>query len=112
NNHFQWASPESVPEEIEVADLEKQLALLEVAIPRVMVSEATTPVETHILARGNWMDESGDIVQPAVPAFLGKVETGGQIATRLDLANWLVDAKNPLTARVFANRMWRLFFGI
>ncbi|HLK66809.1 MAG TPA: PSD1 and planctomycete cytochrome C domain-containing protein [Bryobacteraceae bacterium] len=111
-NHFQWASHETEPEAIEVAKVDKDLALLEAAIPRVVVSEATTPTETRILARGNWMDESGEVVQPAIPAFLGKLDTGGARATRLDLANWLVSAQNPLTARVFANRMWREFFGI
>jgi hypothetical protein len=110
--HFQWASPEALPEAIEVANLEKESALLETAIPRVMVSEATKPTETRILSRGNWMDESGEIVQPAVPAFLGKLETGGERATRLDLANWLVSQQNPLTARVYVNRLWREFFGI
>ena len=58
------------------------------------------------------MDESGEIVQPAIPAFLGKLETGGRRATRLDLANWLVSPENPLTARVIVNRLWRQFFGI
>lgn len=64
-----------------------------------------------MLPRGNWMDDSGAVVEPAIPAFLGKLETGGQRATRLDLANWLVSRDNPLTARVFVNRMWREFFG-
>ena len=80
-------------------------------MPRVVVSEATTPTETRILARGNWMDDSGDVVEPAIPAFLGKLDTGGGRATRLDLANWLVSPDNPLTARVFVNRTWREFFG-
>ncbi|HEY2014029.1 MAG TPA: PSD1 and planctomycete cytochrome C domain-containing protein, partial [Bryobacteraceae bacterium] len=110
--HFQWASPEALPEVIEVAKLEKEAALLDTSIARVMVAEATEPTETRILARGNWMDESGDVVQPAIPAFLGKLQTGDRRATRLDLANWLVSPENPLTARVFANRTWREFFGI
>jgi hypothetical protein len=110
--HFQWSSPEVQPQLAEIARLEKEAALLELAIPHVVVAEATTPTETRILARGNWMDDSGDIVQPAVPAFLGKLDTGGQRATRLDLANWIVSKDNPLTARVFVNRAWRQFFGI
>ena len=109
--HYQWASPEAQSEVAELARLEKEAALLELAIPRVMVSEATTPTEIRILPRGNWMDESGAIVEPAIPAFLGKVQTGGNRATRLDLANWLVSRDNPLTARVFVNRLWRQFFG-
>ena len=77
---------------------------LETSIPRVMVSEAVTPADTRILPRGNWMDDSGEIVTPAIPGFLGKLDTGGRRATRLDLANWLVSPDNPLTARVTVNR--------
>jgi hypothetical protein len=57
------------------------------------------------------MDETHEIVEPAVPAFLAKLETDGRRATRLDLANWLVSPQNPLTARAFVNRLWREFFG-
>ncbi|MBC7852681.1 MAG: PSD1 domain-containing protein, partial [Pirellulaceae bacterium] len=42
---------------------------------------------------------------PATPAFT-PVESG-----RRELAQWMTDAKNPLTSRVMANRIWRWHFG-
>src|SRR5262249_43942953 len=87
-------------------------ARVQMNIKRVMVSEAlSTPHETRILPRGNWMDDSGAVVEPAIPEFLGKLNTSGRRATRLDLANWLVSPTNPLTARAYVNRVWRQFFG-
>ncbi len=104
-------TPELQPLVVEVAKLEADLAILEARIPKVVVTEATEPREIRILARGNFLDESGAVVEPAVPGFLAKLDTGGRRATRLDLANWLVSEKNPLTARVYVNRVWRQFFG-
>jgi len=80
----------------------------------VMVTQALkSPRTVRVLPRGNWLDDSGPLVEPAIPAFLGKLKVDGR-ATRLDLANWLTDSKNGiggLTARVFVNRLWYLFFG-
>ena len=87
------------------------LSFLEGAVAEVMVTEAAAPRETRILPRGNWMDDSGQVVQPAIPEFLGNLNTGNRRATRLDLANWLVSSDNPLTARVYMNRLWSEFFG-
>jgi len=112
HEYFEWVTPELQPLVVEVAKLEADLAILEVRIPKVVVTEATEPREIRILARGNFLDESGAVVEPAVPGFLAKLDTGGRRATRLDLANWLVSERNPLTARVYVNRVWRQFFGI
>ncbi len=78
---------------------------------RCMVTESIKPRDIRILARGDWMDETGKIVVPAGPDFLKRVSTGSARATRLDLANSLVSTEHPQTARVFMNRMWYLFFG-
>src|SRR5579871_683304 len=101
----------------ELADLHRKQAQIEGArrlllgqIPTTLVSEATTPRTIRILPRGNWMDDSGAIVEPGVPHFLPQIPGKGR-ATRLDLANWITAPDNPLTARVFVNRMWQLFFG-
>ncbi|QDT69285.1 Planctomycete cytochrome C [Planctomycetes bacterium MalM25] len=77
----------------------------------VLVSRAGDPKETRVLNRGDFMDESGPVVQPAVPEFLGSLPTGGRRATRLDLARWLVSDENPVTPRVFVNRLWSHFYG-
>ena len=103
----------ALPEIAAVAKLELDSARLDASVERTLVSEATEPTETRILPRGNWMDDSGAVVEPAIPAFLGKLAAPAAArATRLDLANWLVSPDNPLTARVFVNRLWRQFFGI
>ncbi len=58
------------------------------------------------------MDESAPVVQPAIPTFLPPIENkDGKRLTRLDLANWITSKENPLTARVFVNRLWKQFFG-
>ena len=111
--HFAWASPELQPLEMAEATLEAEVALLRGAIPRVVVTEADEPRETRILARGNFMDESGAVVEPAIPTFLGKLDTGGRRATRLDLANWIVSPsqsahgarfRKPALAAIFRHR--------
>lgn len=97
----------------ELADLLKREKAL-AAGRLVMVSQAITPRTVRVLARGNWMDDTGEEVVPAVPAFLGKVDAAGKRLTRLDLANWLTDPEKGngvLTARVVANRIWYLLLG-
>jgi hypothetical protein len=108
--YLRWSSPDAESWVIKLATAERDLNLVDASIPRVFVTQSTKPSVTRVLPRGNWMDDSGEVVVPAVPAFLGKVQTTSR-ATRLDLANWIVSQHNPLTARVFANRMWRQFFG-
>ena len=76
------------------------------------VSVSREPLVTRVLARGNWQDESGEIVQPEVPHFLPQPPNPeGRRLTRLDLARWLVSPENPLTARTVVNRLWKQFFG-
>jgi hypothetical protein len=108
---FEYSSPQLFPARLELAKLEMNQSFLEGAVAYVMITESTEPRETRILPRGNWMDDSGPVVQPSIPEFLGHLDTGGRRATRLDLANWLVSPQNPLTARVYMNRMWSEFFG-
>ncbi|MEM7385799.1 MAG: DUF1553 domain-containing protein, partial [Verrucomicrobiota bacterium] len=96
-------------EEAGYAELKTRLTELEKTGRNMLATRSVKARPTRVLPRGNWMDESGEVVTPAVPAFLSVGE--GRGVSRLDLADWLIDRNNPLTARVFVNRLWKLFFG-
>ena len=97
----------------EIQSLKKNQANLKKLTRKTMITRATKPRVTRVLPRGDWLDESGPIVKPAIPGFLGHIQSGDRL-TRLDLANWLTDADKgagKLTARVLVNRLWYLLFG-
>jgi hypothetical protein len=77
---------------------------------RTMITVSIKPRPIRVLSRGDWMDETGDIVEPGVPTIFQQLIRDGR-ATRLDLARWLTSPDHPLTSRVFVNRLWKLFFG-
>jgi hypothetical protein len=83
---------------------------LDKEIPGTMVSqELEKPRPAWLLLRGQY-DKHGDPVSPGVPAVLPPMPQS-DVTNRLSFAKWLVDAKNPLTARVTVNRFWQQFFG-
>ena len=80
------------------------------SIPTTMVmEELPAPRPTHVLFRGQY-DHLGPRVEPGIPACLSAEQRRAQ-RHRLDLARWLVDPANPLTARVAVNRDWQMLFG-
>jgi mono/diheme cytochrome c family protein len=108
------AAADDDPYKKQIGKIEARIKSIHDNALRTMITVAIKPRTIRILPRGNWMDDSGAIVQPAIPEFLGKLPTGDRRATRLDLANWLTDADRGtgrLTARVMANRLWYLLFG-
>ncbi|MEQ1852678.1 MAG: DUF1553 domain-containing protein, partial [Chthoniobacteraceae bacterium] len=81
-------------------------------LAKCIVSVSTPTKRTvRILPRGNWMDESGEIVKPSLPHYLPQKKIERRELTRLDLAGWLAARDNPLTARTVMNRTWKQFFG-
>ncbi|MCG8583296.1 MAG: DUF1549 and DUF1553 domain-containing protein, partial [Pirellulales bacterium] len=97
------------------AEFSKQLAAMKKATRVVMISAPIKPRVVRVLPRGDWLDDTGEIVQPAVPHFMPQPAVKDRRLTRLDLAYWLTsteaDGVGPLTARVAVNRMWYLMMG-
>lgn len=109
--YFLSVTPVLLPARDQLAKVEADRAAFEAALPRTLMTKSTTPREVKLLNRGNWMDDSGPVMTPAVPEFLGRLDTGDRRATRLDLARWIASRDNPLTARTMVNRLWKLYFG-
>jgi len=116
HGHFKSITPELAKLRTDLAAAKKSKTDYEAKVPKCLVSVASETKRTvRILPRGNWMDESGPVMQPALPAFLPaslqRVAKPDAPLTRTDLAEWIVAKDNPLTARVFMNRLWKQFFG-
>ncbi len=96
----------------QLAERENARKDLDARIPSTLITAAVQPRMVRILKRGNWIDESGEEVTPAFPGVLSSpsLEVPTRL-TRLDLAKWIVSKENPLTARVFVNRVWKQLFG-
>ncbi len=81
------------------------------SIPRVMVMEdQSTNRATFLLSKGLY-DKPLERVKAGVPESLAPSGTH-EPTNRLGLAQWILSPENPLTSRVFVNRIWQQFFGI
>jgi hypothetical protein len=101
----------TLPQREKLQQVAAQKQQIESSAARCIISVSGPPRTIRILPRGNWLDDSGEVMQPATPGFLGNFDVKDRRATRLDLADWVVDSKNPLVGRVFVNRVWKLLFG-
>src|SRR5262249_15875229 len=108
-----FLSRQSQPYRSALAELKKlreeENALLN-DTPEIMTMEELPQRRvTHLLKRGAY-DAPGEEVQPNPPAKLFEFQKDGP-RKRLGLAQWLTDRRNPLTARVVVNRVWKMHFG-
>ncbi len=93
-----------------LAQRTKQLTELKPATSVPVMKEMPKGRVTKIQIRGNFQQTSEEVTAGTPAAFHPLPE--GQMANRLALAKWLVDDRNPMTARVIANRYWEAIFGI
>jgi hypothetical protein len=66
---------------------------------------------THILEKGNYKQLGAAVTADLPHSFHKLANPSGGPASRLDLARWITDRNNPLTARVAVNRVWAMIYG-
>lgn len=106
--------------DVDKSDIDYRIKELEASMPNplpTIISIENDPgkrTPIHVLKRGIW-ERKGDLVEMRPPEILNLalplVLPQEQPKPRTALADWLIDARNPLTARVLANRVWQYHFG-
>jgi len=112
-NIYQGATGLLASSKAEKAAVEAEKKKLEENAPLTLImADLPKPRESFVMLRGAY-DKPGEKVTRGTPGFLPPLppRPQGRDYNRLDLANWLVDGKHPLTARVAVNRLWQQFFG-
>jgi hypothetical protein len=93
--------------------LEMEKALPTKEVPMACAVKEGQTMDQKVFLRGDY-HSLGDAVERTVPAILRLSAPAPPVATksgRLELADWIVDARNPLPPRVMANRIWQGHFG-
>jgi hypothetical protein len=103
-------APQALAAEHRLADLRTQWESFQGATTPIMSElEADARRTTHVHLRGNFRNQGAEVTAGVPAVFHPLSDDVG--ANRLAVARWLVDQRNPLTARVIANRFWEHLFG-
>lgn len=96
----------------ELNDRYKELdTILNQGVTTMVMKELPKPRKTNVFIKGDFT-RPADEVSPGTPKVLHAFDAPkGRPSNRLDLAKWLVNPQNPLTARVIVNRVWQQYFG-
>ena len=110
--YYREIAPALAGQRKELQRLQKQLAGMRptTTVPVMRELPRENRRETKVQIRGNYQS-TAETVTEGTPVAFHSLEPE-DAPNRLDLARWLVDAKNPLTPRVIVNRHWEQLFGI
>lgn len=94
-----------------LSDRHKELdTLLNKGTTTLVMKELPQPRKTTVFIKGDFTRPDVEVT-PGTPKVLHPLETKNALPNRLDLAKWIMNPQNPLTARVIVNRVWQQYFG-
>ncbi len=77
----------------------------------MVMRESAKARRTYLHIKGDFTRDGGDVKAHFPSALHPYKSATDREPNRLDLARWLTDEANPLTARVTVNRVWQQYFG-
>lgn len=109
-DYYRQTNPDYVAEQERLRELKEERLQVIDSVPEIMVmGDLSEPRPTYILDRGMY-DAPTEEVFPNVPSEVLPF-SDSLPRNRWGLSKWLFDSKNPLTARVYVNRLWQMHFG-
>ncbi len=80
--------------------------------PQAMgVADRANPIDSPLFERGDPAKPGAVVPRGTLSALPAAAAMPGKSSGRLELADWVTSPQNPLTSRVFVNRVWHWIFG-
>ncbi|MDF1751985.1 MAG: DUF1549 domain-containing protein [Verrucomicrobiales bacterium] len=102
----------------EIAKIDREIATLKketVFKQTLAVADREEPIAEPVRVGGQTYQIEGDPVPRGVPTLFPGIDKKYPVpestSGRVELAEWMTDPQNPLTARVMVNRVWHWHFG-
>lgn len=111
-HYFTNIAKKTTDMDAKIAKIKNEIAAIEGRATRTLIMDVkpNSKPTAHVLIRGEYASKDEEVLSPDVPAALPPM-TDDMPRNRLGLAMWLTDKRNPLPARVTANRYWYYLFG-
>lgn len=110
-NFYRSIAPATAATQKRIVELEQKIAAIKPAttVPIMRDFPTAKKRKTHVQIRGNYKQKDAEVSE-GVPESLHPLPKDAP-RNRLTFAKWIVSPRNPLTARVIANRQWESLFG-
>lgn len=96
---------------LQIAKQQRAELAPQLAIPVAYAVTEGNARNTRLQKRGEPTDLGDEVPRKFLDVLGGQTLSGGTTSGRKELAAWLTSPANPLTARVFVNRVWQWHFG-